>query len=129
MQRKPWANSDRRSRLPANWARIRVEVLDRDRRQCQWIHFLEGGVRKICGVPANEVHHIRNNDDHSLSNLRALCADHHAQKTQKESWAARHANRRKINERFRRTEEHPALAFAKGDTKWHPPPGGAIAVT
>ena len=107
-----WAESNRRSRLPSDWNARRRRILERDGHHCQWVHFTEGE-RSICGADANEVDHIKNNDDHSDENLRALCHAHHAQKTQRESWAVRNANWKKTNAKFRRVEEHPALAYMR----------------
>ena len=66
-----------------------------------------------CSAPATEVDHIKNNDDHSLENLRGLCHEHHAQKTQSESWASRARRMRQVKSSFRRSEEHPAFAYMK----------------
>jgi 5-methylcytosine-specific restriction enzyme A len=70
----PWAGSDRQARLPGNWSTIRRRVLERDGYECQ-----------LCGAPADEVDHIRNNDDHSLANLWTLCEPHHKAKTAREA--------------------------------------------
>lgn len=72
--KEPWAGSTRHDRLPGNWKRVRRAVLERDGHQCQ-----------LCGEPANEVDHIRNNDDHSPANLWALCERHHKDKTAREA--------------------------------------------
>ena len=108
-----WADSDRRSRLPGDWRSRRARVLDRDGGRCTWIYRVED--QKVrCSAPATEVDHIKNNDDHSLENLRGLCHEHHAQKTQSESWASRARRMRQVKASFRRSEEHPAFAYMKG---------------
>ncbi|MEU9795051.1 hypothetical protein AB0E27_31450 [Streptomyces sparsogenes] len=53
--------------------------------------------------------HIRPGDDHSDSNLTSLCSYHHRIKSSREGAAAKHARRRKIAGRFKRTEQHPGL--------------------
>lgn len=67
---KAWANSDRRSRLPKDWHKIRAQIMTRDQGRCQH-----------CGAPANQVDHIRRGSDHSLGNLQALCEPCHRAKT------------------------------------------------
>lgn len=93
-----WKGSDRRSRLPSDWAKIRERVKRRDLGLCQ-----------ECGAPGTDVDHIRPGDDHSMSNLRLLCAACHKAKTAKEGGEAYAAKRRAINNRLRRSESHPGL--------------------
>lgn len=95
-----WDASDRRSRLPGDWAKRRAQVFKRDGYRCVWV---ERGKR--CTEDATDCDHIIPNDDHGLENLRALCAAHHDIKT-REDLAAK---RREIRQRFRRTETHPGL--------------------
>lgn len=78
--RDAWTGSTRRARLPKDWARIRARVLRRDRYQCQ---------APGCSARATDVDHIVNDDNHSESNLQALCAPHHKAKTARESARAR----------------------------------------
>jgi 5-methylcytosine-specific restriction protein A len=95
-----WASSQRRYELPPNWAtEIRPVILERDRHRCRW---REHG--SVCGRPATDVDHIRRGDDHSLSNLQALCGDHHAAKSSAEGNAARW-----VEPRQRPAERHPGL--------------------
>ncbi|WSR65857.1 HNH endonuclease [Streptomyces sp. NBC_01198] len=100
-----WAGSDRRDRLPANWPQIRHRVLRRDGGRCTERN--DYGVR--CAELATDVDHIKAGDDHSLSNLRSLCEWHHDRKSGAEGAAARAANWRRNNRKFRRTESHPGL--------------------
>jgi 5-methylcytosine-specific restriction protein A len=100
-----WQGSDRRSRLPADWPKIRLRVLRRDGGQCTAL--TEAGER--CDSTATDVDHIRPGDDHSMGNLRSLCSWHHRQKSSREGAAAAHARRRAIEQRFRRDEAHPGL--------------------
>lgn len=95
-----WESSNRSQRLPANWRKIRTHVLYRDDYACQVIS-PDTGVR--CLATANEVDHIIAGDDHSLTNLQAICTWHHKQKTAAEAAAARP----KIAPRNRRPEQHP----------------------
>lgn len=94
-----WASSNRRGRLPANWPRIRKQVLTRDRHQCQARN--EDGTP--CSLPATDVDHIQPGDDHSLTNLQSLCAWHHKRKTAAEAAAARP----QYAPRKRPAEKHP----------------------
>lgn len=100
-----WAGSDRRSRLPKDWPRIRNRVLKRDGHRCT--HTDYRGVR--CPEIATDVDHIIPGDDHSEANLRSLCEWHHKKKSSGEGGAARAAARKKINQRFQRVEKHPGL--------------------
>lgn len=103
-----WHTSDRRDRLPPDWERIRQQAGRHDAWKCQWVIF-DGGRRRRCLEPGNEVDHIRPGDDHSLRNLRVLCNFHHKRKSAKEGAAAAAKKRKEISQRFRRTEEHPGL--------------------
>jgi 5-methylcytosine-specific restriction endonuclease McrA len=95
-----WEGSTRRQRLPADWPTIRATVLARDGYRCTHIH--QG---KPCGWRATDVDHIINNDDHSLTNLHALCSWHHARKTAHEGNTARWSAPR----RTRPPEQHPGM--------------------
>lgn len=75
---KPWAGSDRRQRLPRNWARIRRVILHRNP-TCQ----------NCMANPSTEVDHIVPGDDHQFPNLQALCHDCHRRKTLREAAEAR----------------------------------------
>ncbi|AFV51322.1 hypothetical protein FDG66_gp02 [Streptomyces phage phiCAM] len=44
-----------------------------------------------------------------MENLRALCSWHHGQKSGAEGAAAKAANWRRQNQKFRRSEDHPGL--------------------
>ena len=81
--RKPWASSDRRSTLPADWPRVRNHVLKRDARICRLQ--LPG-----CTTTATEVHHLGHREDHRPEALVAACSACHAQVTKAQ---ANHARR------------------------------------
>ncbi|AWY07567.1 HNH endonuclease [Streptomyces phage Yosif] len=100
-----WSSSDRRGRLPADWDKIRRRVLARDGHRCT--HRDDYGTR--CPEPATDVDHIKAGDDHSMSNLRALCSWHHARKSSGEGAAAKARARRRQDKKFRRDEDHPGL--------------------
>jgi 5-methylcytosine-specific restriction endonuclease McrA len=100
-----WEGSDRRSRLPADWSKIRLRVLRRDAGRCTALD--EAGAR--CVEVATDVDHIKPGDDHSMGNLRSLCTWHHRKKSGAEGAAAQRAKRRAIEKKFRRTEQHPGL--------------------
>ena len=108
-----WYDSDRKARLPKNWSTIVKRIRARDGERCTWVYRVEDQLARCPATTRLEVDHIKNNDDHSDSNLRTLCHDHHAQKTQSESWASRSKNLAKAKKSFRRHEEHPALAYMK----------------
>jgi len=86
-----WDSSDRRSRLPSDWARRRLRVLRRDGYRCQ--------VRDAAGLKClergNEVDHIVAGDDHDYANLQTICRDHHEAKTLAEAKAAIQAKSRR----------------------------------
>lgn len=89
----PWSTSDRRSRLPADWATRVAKVKDRDK-VCMDKHHAPD-----CDGRAAEVDHIRQGDDHSLTNLQALSVACHARKT-------------RLDNGYR--------AAVKGPVEWHP---------
>lgn len=95
-----WEGSDRRLRLPPDWKQRVAAVWKRDGGQCTWKLPRTG---KRCPRKGADVDHIRNNDDHSLGNLRLLCRHHHDQKTQREALFGR--ARRKLPKRAE--EPHP----------------------
>ena len=100
-----WEGSNRKRRLPSNWSMLRVHVLKRDGYRCQ---FRDAG--GFCVRAATEVDHIHRGDDHSPSNLQALCSYHHGKKSAQEGSDAARIARRKKASKFRRTEEkHPSL--------------------
>lgn len=92
-----WGTSKRASRLPANWARLRRQVLERD------------VICVLCRVrPATVADHIHPmTDDHRLEALQGVCEPCHRQKTAKEAAAARAASQKPG--RRRPAEGHPGL--------------------
>lgn len=70
-----WRTSTRRERLPSDWPTRVAKVKDRDKR-CMDKHHAPD-----CDGRAAEVDHIRQGDDHSLTNLQALSVACHARKT------------------------------------------------
>lgn len=109
-----WTTSDRRDRLPDDWAIRRVRVLRRDAYRCQ--------ARDSRGIPCetrgNQVDHIERGDNHDLANLQTLCEWHHKQKTAKEAADAR--AQKGYQRQARSGEEHP-LAAAVRRVKEPPP--------
>lgn len=97
-----WQGSTRRGRLPRNWPHLRRLVLRRDKGVCQ-APFSDGS---ICGREATDVDHIEPGDDHSLTNLRALCHWCHARKSSSEGGTAAALTRVRI---ARPKPTHPAL--------------------
>lgn len=98
-----WSTSNRRTRLPGNWAAIRRRVLKRDGGQC--VARMRDGSR--CPEPATDVDHIQAGDNHDEANLQSLCGWHHQRKTGAESAAAR--RRQPRERRARPAEAHPGL--------------------
>lgn len=92
--------SARSVRLPDDWPIRRLRVLRRDGYACMAI-LEESGAR--CAAPARDVDHVVRGDDHSLENLQALCAWHHARKSAREGVEARKPR----EGRYRRPERHP----------------------
>lgn len=95
-----WDTSDRKSRLPSDWGFLVAEVKKRDRGRCTWR--LKSGKR--CPRPGTDVDHKIPGDDHRMSNLALLCADHHARKSSREGRKAK-ADRRAL--RYRAPEAQP----------------------
>lgn len=104
MRASNWGNSDRRSQLPSNWKAIREIVGQRDSWACQW-HFADG---TYCGLPGNQVDHIRPSGSDDPSNLRVLCAMHHAQKSSSEGGVAKQKRLKELRSRVRREPETQA---------------------
>lgn len=74
---RPWAASTRRQRDPTGWAKIRRQVLNRDKGICQI------GYPGLCTIRATEVDHIvptAAGGGHELSNLQAACTACNRQK-------------------------------------------------
>lgn len=96
-----WEGSTRRETLPANWQRLRRVVFRRAGYQCQHVR-VDTGMR--CKTRANQCDHVGDRDDHSLSNLRALCEYHHQIRSSSQGGQAHAA-------RFKRAEkQHPGVA-------------------
>lgn len=82
---------ERKSRLPKEWRKIRLYILERDNRVCY-----------ICGMPgADQVDHMIAGDNHSETNLAAIHDDPcHRLKSAREGHAAR-------PKKTRPREQHP----------------------
>lgn len=109
-----WGNGDRTgraARLPRDWVRLRVMVLERAGYRCEWTR-ADTGAR--CAEPATDVDHVARGDDHRLSNLQALCGWHHARKSAREGADASHSYGLRRPPRARPTEEHPAARRRPG---------------
>lgn len=94
-----WSTSDRRQRLPANWAAIRAKVKVRAHGRCQAVTH-----ERDCDLIGTDADHIHAGDDHRMANLQWLSSPCHRAKTDRET-AARNAARATI--RIRPTERHP----------------------
>ena len=97
-----WQGSDRRSRLPSDWAKRVAHVKERDGYTC--VMRDANGVR--CTRKGVDVDHIKRGDNHAYSNLQLLCRENHTEKTTAEAAEAR----REEAKRFRYPKErHPGL--------------------
>lgn len=94
-----WSTSDRRSRLPHDWAAIRRQVKARAGGRCQ-----ATAHDPRCDGLGTDADHIKAGDDHSLTNLQWLSEPCHKRKTADET-AAR--NRQTAALKRRPTEQHP----------------------
>ncbi|MCX5598442.1 HNH endonuclease [Streptomyces phaeochromogenes] len=92
-----WKGSDRKSRLPSGWSKIRARILARD------------PICKICGVRPSAFcdHIVAKADDHSDTGLQGLCGPCHDQKSAREGAAAAKAKGRPT--RQRPGESHPGI--------------------
>lgn len=101
-----WHTSNRKQRLPPNWGSLRKKTLERDGYRC-----CAQTSSGRCPSVATDVDHRRRGDDHSMSNLQSLCADHHKQKTSREGhlayMAQRRAQQKRIEREFGNREQHP----------------------
>lgn len=96
-----WQGSTRASRLPTDWPARRQRVRMRAGDICEHVD-PETGQR--CTAVGSECDHVIPGDDHDETNLQWLCTAHHAEKTRRESAAARW----RVRER-RPAERHPGL--------------------
>lgn len=96
-----WQGSTRRSRLPADWARIRRRIIRRDK-VCVWA--MSDGTQ--CGATGTDVDHITPGDDHRDDNLQLLCTWHHRRKSAQEGGTAAGLTRVRTG---RPKPAHPAL--------------------
>lgn len=92
-----WKDSGRKARLPRGWARIRADILARDK-TCV-----------LCGVrPSTHCDHIVAKADlNGLSDLQGVCGPCHDQKSSREGNEAQRNNPRPG--RRRPQEPHPGL--------------------
>jgi hypothetical protein len=92
-----WQGSNRHAELPANWPAIRAVVLTRDGHQCTWLddhHDADGGYtdylagnyqpHQRCTTQGHDVDHVGNPHDHSVTNCRTLCDQHHDKRSSRQ---------------------------------------------
>jgi 5-methylcytosine-specific restriction protein A len=89
-----WSTSDRHSRLPPGWSKIRAAVLKKQP-TCQ----ING---PSCTYVSTQADHIVAGDDHSMGNLQGVCYPCHATKSSTEGHTAKPTRRRP-------PERHPGL--------------------
>lgn len=85
-----WETSDRRSRLPKDWAQRVAQVRDRAKNQCEAQQHAPD-----CDGIGRECDHIKAGDDHSLANLQWLSTPCHKAKTQRETHPPRRRGARR----------------------------------
>lgn len=110
-----WSSSDRRSRLPKDWAKRRQECKRRAKGRCQAEPHAPG-----CNGIGTECDHIIANDDHTPSNLQWLSEPCHKAKTTTDNAKAK-ANRSAL--RKRPAERHPGLLRSGSLHRDHPAAG------
>ena len=104
-----WVGSDRTTRRPPAWPRIRRAVRDRAGGKCEWtrvtarLSWLPQG-DPLCPAYGTEADHVDRGDDHAIENLAWLCGHHHKVKTSLEGNAERWRHTAK-----RPPEPHPGL--------------------
>ena len=84
-----WERSDRRERLPSDWAARREAVRRRAGDRCEI-----AGPAGRCPAYGTDCDHIARGDDHDLANLQWICRPHHLAKTAVEANEARVSARR-----------------------------------
>lgn len=89
----------RADELPANWASVRRQVLERDGHTCL-----------MCGQPGNQVDHIERGFNHHPSNLRTLCQACHMRRTGRDGGRTRRTRR---TPSWCKPEIHPGLLHKK----------------
>lgn len=95
-----WHTSDRHSRLPDDWPKLRAQVRKRAGNRCEWV--LDDGTR--CPTNGTDCDHVTPGDDHSLGNLQWLCHPHHKVKTNQDNARAKAL---RLALRARPTDQHP----------------------
>ena len=100
-----WEGSTRKESLPPNWQKLRAERFKIDGFRCTQRDVY--GER--CEEPAQECDHHGDRLDHRIQNLRSLCSWHHQKKSSRQGAQARYAKKRAFENKFRRTETHPAF--------------------
>jgi 5-methylcytosine-specific restriction protein A len=124
-----WADSDRRSTLPPDWAtRIQPRILARDNLQCTWLGDLDNDGRPSdyitavhlgithqllnrCPSKATDVDHIGDREDHSDEKLRSLCGWHHDRRSSRQGNTAK---AKRAAQRLRPAAEHPGIRKGVG---------------
>lgn len=104
-----WSTSDRRQRLPHDWAKRVAKTKARAKGRCEGISL--GGEPRwhvdTCPGVGTDCDHEKRGDDHRLPNLRWLSHECHTRKTTHEATLAREAKRAALR---LPTEAHPGRA-------------------
>lgn len=99
-----WAGSNRRSRLPKDWAKLREQVRARAGGRCEWVD-ADGRCIRV----GNQCDHVIHGDDHSLANLQWLCSFHHAKKSSSEGGSSKRRKVKRLSRAVRPPESHPGI--------------------
>lgn len=102
-----WADSTRRARLPADWARRTAATRRRAGGRCECQGDCGQHVSR-CPSVGTDTDHKAQSDNHDLANLQLLCRPCHKVKTQREAKAAAAAKREAIRHPATRVR-HPGL--------------------
>lgn len=88
-----WADSDRRTELPPDWASIVKRIKVRDGGRCRWIL----PSKKRCPRKGTDVDHRYAPDRHADKDLWLLCEHHHKKKTAREAAEGRRKRRQIVS--------------------------------
>ena len=110
--------------LPPDWPLIRRGILERDGHRCTWFPGSEPNGEDYslcyshpyrCTNTATDVDHISGASNHDHTNLRSLCARHHAPKTASNAARARKTNKNSSYDALTRRNTHPGLKSSPSD--------------
>lgn len=99
-----WEGSTRKETLPKEWPALRLAVFARDGNRCV---IIKANGRR-CWDKATDCDHIGDREDHSMENLRSLCAWHHQRRSSSQGRRGRSKAEEPWRKLLRREpEKHP----------------------